>query len=550
MGLSHAAQTEQELLLHSLLHQSQLFDKFKKKLILEEEAPKEEIIHVNELLLTEPMPLELLLNTYHTDSSAEEYLREIIKQEQHEGFESRLFVAGIARRYVGIYNFISYRDLIDIGMDGYQKGKKCCAGEDFTSNLSYIGWHVHRAIYLAYDQIPERRQIDIINENEVKYQLNEDYPSEGVIRLLEKTIQPRDQVLTVVNENEGNELRRSIIQEIKKHSSLSEKEEQSLFIKTKAGDETACSKIQESYAWLILAVCKEYDIYADYVQHLPDFDFLDFYLAGFHGIKTAILMYDERKEYDFSVFAAWNIHKVLLNSVRRRITENFILPSELGSMHQIWETYQKLAEHGEPTYRELKNKAEEEIEMVRQYLDPDPNPSIDKKISVKYEKAYFLNAFSPSREALKAIEEQKEYEVTDLEILKARFPDGLVPILSKASGIQLNPEQEKALIIQYKNGDLSAKRILVRANIQLAASIAQKYMKYNHSSKLYKELFLDGIEGVVQAVENYEAESEFLFRAYAAWYVHRMVWKTYSLQEREENSAEDVVQYLFPNVRI
>ena len=38
MGLSHAAQTEQELLLHSLLHQSQLFDKFKKKLILEEEA--------------------------------------------------------------------------------------------------------------------------------------------------------------------------------------------------------------------------------------------------------------------------------------------------------------------------------------------------------------------------------------------------------------------------------------------------------------------------------------------------------------------------------
>ena len=53
MTLEHDTEIEQELLLHSLLHQSLLFDKYKKKLALEEEEPKETIIHNNFQLLTE-----------------------------------------------------------------------------------------------------------------------------------------------------------------------------------------------------------------------------------------------------------------------------------------------------------------------------------------------------------------------------------------------------------------------------------------------------------------------------------------------------------------
>ena len=207
--------------------------------------------------------------------------------------------------------------------------------------------------------------------------MNERYPSEDILKILEKTIQPRDQVLASIDDNEGDELRRSIIQEIKKHSSLSPKEEKRLIQKAKTGNEAACKRIQESYTWLILTTCKEYDIYADYVQYLPDFDFFTLSMAGLRGIKMAIPMYEERKGQVFSVIAAWNIHKIILESFRQRITENYIIPEEADSMHHIWETYQSLSEQGEPTYPEVKRKVAGEIEKVRKYLDPNSNLSRD-----------------------------------------------------------------------------------------------------------------------------------------------------------------------------
>ena len=96
------------------------------------------------------------------------------------------------------------------------------------------------------------------------------------------------------------------------------------------------------------------------------------------------------------------------------------------------------------------------------------------------------------------------------------------------SAKSLEANEEKDLAIKAKNGDLLAKKELVKANLKLVLTIARKAI---HVSKLpLVDLIQEGNLGLMIAVEKFNPELGYRFSTYATWWIKQAMFKAISEQ--------------------
>ena len=101
--------------------------------------------------------------------------------------------------------------------------------------------------------------------------------------------------------------------------------------------------------------------------------------------------------------------------------------------------------------------------------------------------------------------------------------------LRKINSIQsLTSEEEKEIALRVKNGDKSAKKVLVQANLKLVLTIARKVI---HVSKIPMiDLIQEGNLGLMIAAEKFNPELGYRFSTYASWWIKQAMFKAISEQ--------------------
>ena len=101
--------------------------------------------------------------------------------------------------------------------------------------------------------------------------------------------------------------------------------------------------------------------------------------------------------------------------------------------------------------------------------------------------------------------------------------------LRKVNSIQsLTSDEEKEIALRAKNGDKSAKKVLVQANLKLVLTIARKVI---HVSKIPMiDLIQEGNLGLMIAAEKFNPELGYRFSTYASWWIKQAMFKAISEQ--------------------
>jgi RNA polymerase primary sigma factor len=91
----------------------------------------------------------------------------------------------------------------------------------------------------------------------------------------------------------------------------------------------------------------------------------------------------------------------------------------------------------------------------------------------------------------------------------------------------LDANEELKLGKLIKDGDSSAKKKLVQANLRLVVSIAKKYQNYGLS---FSDLVQEGNLGLMIAAEKYNYALGYKFSTYATWWIKQTIYKAIAEQ--------------------
>lgn len=92
---------------------------------------------------------------------------------------------------------------------------------------------------------------------------------------------------------------------------------------------------------------------------------------------------------------------------------------------------------------------------------------------------------------------------------------------SAAKTALLTREEEVELAKRIEAGDMRARDHMIKANLRLAISIANKYKKYGSVS--YEDLIQEANIGLIKAVEKFDWRRGFKFSTYACWWIKQAV---------------------------
>ncbi len=98
---------------------------------------------------------------------------------------------------------------------------------------------------------------------------------------------------------------------------------------------------------------------------------------------------------------------------------------------------------------------------------------------------------------------------------------GRVPLLSA--------EEEVELAKRMEDGDESAKKRLVEANLRLVVSIAKRYVG---RGMLFLDLIQEGNLGLIKAVEKFDYRRGYKFSTYATWWIRQAITRAIADQAR------------------
>lgn len=93
----------------------------------------------------------------------------------------------------------------------------------------------------------------------------------------------------------------------------------------------------------------------------------------------------------------------------------------------------------------------------------------------------------------------------------------------------LSLEEESALATKIQEGDIKAKKKLVRANLRFVVSVARNYQ--NQGMPL-SDIVNEGNYGLIKAAEKFDGRKNFKFISYAVWWVRQAILKALAEQSR------------------
>lgn len=143
----------------------------------------------------------------------------------------------------------------------------------------------------------------------------------------------------------------------------------------------------------------------------------------------------------------------------------------------------------------------------------------------------FENVATREEEDAKKSMEELEKELKKL--ITVRQGESLDPIKMYLKEIGMYPllkfEQEIDFAKRYENGDMIARRALIRSNLRLVVSIAKKYLGRRLS---FLDLIQEGNQGLIKAVEKYDWRRGYKFSTYATWWIRQAITRAIADQSR------------------
>ncbi len=92
----------------------------------------------------------------------------------------------------------------------------------------------------------------------------------------------------------------------------------------------------------------------------------------------------------------------------------------------------------------------------------------------------------------------------------------------------LSPAEEKELAKRAKEGDIQAKRELIKANLRLVVTIAKKAIHMSNLPMI--DLIQEGNLGLMAAAEKFNYKLGYKFATYASWWIKQAMFKAISEQ--------------------
>ena len=159
-----------------------------------------------------------------------------------------------------------------------------------------------------------------------------------------------------------------------------------------------------------------------------------------------------------------------------------------------------------------------------------------QSIILDFETKLRLDEVPPREDILRSIDESYSRDMTDKlpPIAGELAPDDPVRLyfdeIEKAA--TPCPERESALFERIRSGDEEAKKELLETYLRLAANIAAQYLgSCNYVPFL--DLIQEANFGLIKATERYDESAGYSFYAFASWYIHLAICRSYDNVKRE-----------------